>query len=448
MVIDPSAQPDRFVPKPSQPPPVATVGVLGWARRNLFGGPVDAIVTVLLAIFLWQVVGGIWHWAVDAAIWEAESRRECLDRSPTGACWAGVLRWTDALLYGRYPRTEIWRIDIAALLLLAWILPLASRRVVARGRIALACLVLYPAVGYALFQGGERGTVLSLMVAAGLAGFALSTTHALLCAAGGTAYRRSADRVAQAVTDGKRRPKAILLGILAGLSLLFAVGLAGIELTLVKTNLWGGLSLTVMVALVTIVPAIPLGTLLALARRSSMPLLSTLAAAYIELMRALPLVPVLLLAVMMVPLFMPEGLTPNKLLLCLGALCAFEAAYMAEIVRAGMQAVPRGQLEAARSLGMNWTLEHRLIVLPRALHMMIPNIVGSFTGLLKGTTLVSIVGLYEFTEMTRALSQTTKWIGLFYEPMAVAATVYFLGCFAMTRVSRHLERTLGMQDRA
>ncbi len=180
--------------------------------------------------------------------------------------------------------------------------------------------------------------------------------------------------------------------------------------------------------------------MVALARRSRMPFLRACVIAYIELTRSVPLVAVLFFAVTMTPLFLPPEVSLDKLVLVLVAVSIFATAYMAEVIRGGLQSVPLGQLEAAMSIGLGYWNMMRLIVLPQALRNMIPNIASQFIGLLKDTTVVAIVGLYDFLLMLRASGQNPVWIGLHIEPFVFGGAVYFCLCFAISRYSRELER--------
>jgi general L-amino acid transport system permease protein len=413
-------------------------------RGHLFRGPIDAAVTLLLtggAVYLaWM----FYDWAIASAVWEAENRRECLAKSPHGACWAGVIAWGNRFLYGRYPDEEIWRINLALAVLLAWMAPLWFSRV--RGRIALAAglVLLYPFWAVTLFLGGEMSLFSAVMAAAGITGFALSMIHVACCLACG----RSLLSVLTSIIRWPSLPR--VAGIVLGVLLLGAV-LAGVvqltegmELTYVGTYKWGGLFLTLVVSGIGIASALPAGILLALGRRSRMPVIKALSVAYIELVRSVPLVTLMFMATTMFPLLTPAGVDINKLALAIISVCMFAAAYMAETVRGGIQAVPLGQLEAAQALGMRYWRSMGLVILPQALRSMIPNIVGSFIDLFKGTAVISIFGFYDLTNMLGAISQTPRWIMLFYEPIFVGGAIYFIGCFAMSRYSLYLERKLGV----
>lgn len=215
-----------------------------------------------------------------------------------------------------------------------------------------------------------------------------------------------------------------------------------ISLALVETEKWGGLFLTMVLAGVAITSSLPLGILLALGRRSEMPVVSSLCTAFIELMRGVPLITVLFMASVMLPLFLPEGVNFDKLMRALVGLSLFAGAYMAEIVRGGLQAIPKGQYEAADALGLGYWEKMGLIVLPQALKIGIPNIVSLFIGLFKDTTLVLIIGLFDFLNTVQTGLSDANWIGLSKEGYVFAAIVYFIFCFSMSRYSMALERKL------
>ena len=209
---------------------------------------------------------------------------------------------------------------------------------------------------------------------------------------------------------------------------------------IVPTNQWGGLMLTLIVALVGMAGSLPLGILFALGRQSHMPAIRAVSVAFIELMRGVPLVTVLFMASVMFPLFLPEGVNFDKLLRALIGTMLFAAAYMAEVVRGGLQAIPRGQYEAAEALGLSYWRMMGLIVLPQALRTVIPGIVNSFIALFKDTTLVLIIGLFDFLGMIQAAATDPNWLGFAAEGYVFAAAVYWVFCFSISRYSQTLER--------
>ena len=216
----------------------------------------------------------------------------------------------------------------------------------------------------------------------------------------------------------------------------------GFGLEAVETRLWGGLTLTLILGAVGIVAALPIGIVLALGRRSKLPAIRLLCTGFIEFVRAVPLITVLFMASVMLPLFLPEGVTFDKLLRAMIGIALFGAAYMAEVVRGGLQAIPRGQMEAAMALGLNYWKMTALIVLPQALRIVIPGIVNTFIGLFKDTTLVLIIGLFELLGVVQAATRDAAWAGLSREGFFFAGLMFFVVCFGMSRYSQYLERRL------
>jgi general L-amino acid transport system permease protein len=223
--------------------------------------------------------------------------------------------------------------------------------------------------------------------------------------------------------------------------ILFAGGVAG--LAEVETAKWGGLMLTLIVAGVGIAASLPIGILLALGRASDLPAIRALSIAFIELWRGVPLITVLFMAAVMLPLFLPEGVTMNKLIRALIGVSLFAGAYMAEVVRGGIQAIPRGQIEAGYALGLGYWRIMGAIVLPQALRIMIPGIVNVFVALFKDTTLVLIIGLFDFLGIIQAALSDPNWLGFAIEGYVFAAVVFWAFCYAMSRYSARLEHRLG-----
>jgi general L-amino acid transport system permease protein len=239
------------------------------------------------------------------------------------------------------------------------------------------------------------------------------------------------------------RPWLVLLW-LAVLALFFGLMKGGVlGLTPVETDRWGGLPLTVMLATLSIVFAFPLAVLVALGRRSNMPAIRTVCVLYVELIRGVPLISVLFMASFMFPLFMPPGTTIDVLIRVLVGITLFAAAYMAEIVRGGLQAIPKGQQEAADTLGLSYWQAQRKIILPQALAMVVPGVMNNFISIFKDTSLVTIVSLYELTgAMGLALNSDANWRPFKIEAYLFIAAVYFAFCFAMSRYSLWIEKQL------
>jgi len=236
---------------------------------------------------------------------------------------------------------------------------------------------------------------------------------------------------------GRRLVILWLAGLIA-VGVLMWGGVLG--MTYVETSVWNGLPLTLILATLGVVFAFPLAILLALGRRSRLPAVRVICVGYIELVRGVPLITVLFMASVMLPLFLPTGVTIDKLLRAQVAIILFAAAYLAEIVRGGLQAIPRGQYEAADSLGLGYWRTTRLIVLPQALAMVIPPLVNSFIGGFKNTTLVIIIGLFDLLGAANAALTDANWQGFYIEAYVFTAVIYWTFCFFMSRYSQMLER--------
>lgn len=232
------------------------------------------------------------------------------------------------------------------------------------------------------------------------------------------------------------------------LTLLLLRGLGGNSaLPPVGTNLWGGLLLTFVLAIVGIVASFPLGVLLALGRRSSLPVVRWFSTLYIELIRGVPLVTVLFMAQIMLPLFLPEGMRVDKVMRVIAGFTLFTAAYIAENVRGGLAAVPAGQYEAAKAVGLSGPQVMVLIVLPQALRAVIPPIVGQFITLFKDTSLVAIVGLMDLLNIAKSVVAQPEFMGLKREVYFFVAVIYFVFSYALSHASRRLEVALGVGER-
>lgn len=218
-------------------------------------------------------------------------------------------------------------------------------------------------------------------------------------------------------------------------------------LELVETPLWGGLFLTLVIAVTGIVASFPLGVILALGRRSNMPTIKTICVVFIEFWRGIPLITVLFMSSVMFPLFVPEGLSPDKLVRALIGVALFSSAYMAEVVRGGLQAIPKGQYEAADALGLSYWKSMTFVILPQALKMVIPGIVNTFIGLFKDTTLVLIIGLFDLLGTAQKAATNPDWIAYNIEGYVFAAIGFFVFCFSMSLYSQHLERKLNTGHR-
>jgi general L-amino acid transport system permease protein len=226
----------------------------------------------------------------------------------------------------------------------------------------------------------------------------------------------------------------------------FVLLVGGFGLERVPTERWGGLIITLVVAMTGIVASLPLGILLALGRRSELPVVKGLSVTFIELWRGVPLVTVLFMAANMLPLFL--GLSVNKLLAALIAVALFSSAYMAEVVRGGLQAIPKGQYEAAAAMGLSYWQSTAFVILPQALRLSLPNIVGNFIGLLKDTSLVSIIGFFDLLGIVQAGTADAEWAtpNTALTGYAFVGAVFWAMCFGMSRYAKHMEGVLGQGE--
>ncbi|MEQ1753651.1 MAG: amino acid ABC transporter permease [Micropepsaceae bacterium] len=249
------------------------------------------------------------------------------------------------------------------------------------------------------------------------------------------------------MTGAKGRVGILMLTVFPVLSFVLLVG--GWGLPQVPIEKWGGLLITLVVAVTGIVASLPIGVLLALGRRSALPVVRSLSVAFIELWRGVPLITVLFMAANMLPLFMPAGVSINKLLSALIAVALFSSAYMAEVVRGGLQAVDKGQYEAAAALGLGYWRAMAFVILPQALRLSLPNIVGNFIGLLKDTSLVSIIGFFDLLGIVQSGNADAEWAtpNTAMTGYVFAGALFWIMCFSMSRYSKYLEGNLQSGER-
>jgi general L-amino acid transport system permease protein len=250
--------------------------------------------------------------------------------------------------------------------------------------------------------------------------------------------------VVPVMREGSRH-RALALGVLLivfpiAAGFLLAGGVLG--LPAIDTTLWGGLMLNVVISFVTVAGAVPLGILLALGRRSQLPVIRLMSIGFIELWRGVPLLTVLFMSAVMVPLFLPHGVTVDRLIRAMVAFVLFNAAYMAETVRGGLQGIPEGQEEAAYSVGMKWWQVQSFIVLPQALRIVVPGIVNNIVDLFKDTSLVTTIGLIDLLAAVNASLKDPNWLGFAMEGYIFTAALFFVCCFSMSSYSRRFERRL------
>jgi general L-amino acid transport system permease protein len=357
------------------------VGAAAWLRKNLFATPIDSVLTVLALLVVASLLPRALDWLFFGAVWTGADRTACLTTEQGGQLPAG---WSGAcwpFVSGRFGQFMFGRY------------PMDERwRVILTGIIFVALLapLLIPRVPY------------------------------------------------------KKLNAILFFGVFPFVAYFLLVG-GAFGLRYVETPMWGGLMVTLVISYVGIVVSLPLGIILALGRRSEMPIVKLLSVIFIETVRGVPLVTVLFMASFMLPLFVPPGTSFDKLLRALIGVALFASAYMAEVVRGGLQAIPKGQYEGADSLGLGYWPKMGLIIMPQALTLVIPGIVNTFIGMFKDTTLVLIISMFDLLgvvkqnisgDPTWATPQTAKTGYIF------AAAIFWVFCFGMSRYSQYMERRL------
>lgn len=346
-------------------PPLTNVGIIGWAKANLFNGWFNSALTLAVMYLLWITIPPLINWALVNSSW-APSGDQC--KAGAGACWSVVSANIRFILFGFYPHDLQWRPLLAVIILIALLVYSQNRNHWKNS--------LFYAWTIGLF-------VMGVLLKGGIFGFAA-----------------------------------------------------------VESNLWGGLPLTLLLSVFGLTAAYPVGIMLALGRQSKMPVIKSFCVVYIELIRGVPLISLLFMSSVVFPLFLPEGFIINKILRAQVAIILFTAAYIAEVVRGGLQGVGKGQYEAADSLGLNYFQTMRLIILPQALKIVIPPSVSILISAFKDTSLVVIIALYDLLKTTQTTLSDPKWMGYSAEAYIFVALIYFVCCFFMSNYSRRLEREL------
>jgi general L-amino acid transport system permease protein len=418
-----STQIDTLEPVPapeSEGPPTRKLSPREWMRENLFGSALDTVLTVVFGLLLAWVAYRVGTFVFVDARWEV------VERNITN------------LMVGGFPRDELWRLW-AALFILAAVLGFGAGAIGVQRRREVAAGRARP-----IGKGGVRRLGPLVLLVGVLLWFAGSLEALLLVLAisavgvGANLFgRRTPQRVERYV------PLFVLAGVLVAFLVVASFGGVG-------WNRWGGFLLTVFLAVAAILLSFPLGVLLALGRRSSLPAVRAVCVAYIELFRGVPLITILFMAFFMIGFFLPEGVgAPSLVTRAIIGFVLFTAAYVAEIVRGGLQSVPTGQIEAAQALGLSPFRITMRIVLPQALRAVIPGLVGQFISLYKDTSLVFILGLTELLAVAQNITKQPDFLaqGLFVETLVFVSLIYWTGSYWMSRESQRLERRLGLGER-
>ncbi|MEI4260493.1 amino acid ABC transporter permease [Roseovarius sp. D0-M9] len=410
---------------PPAPPPVAEAGAVRWVRTNLFSSWANALMTVASLYVIYLIFTAIWPW-LSNGIWEAPSLSACREllQGEVGACFAVLTeRWNQLLFGFQYPRDQYWRAGLAFVLLFAAIAPVMFFKL---PRKLLIITALYPFVAYYLIWGG---TILIPLVA--MAGFVV----------GYLAYARLVKGNFAAGFFGGIAAAALTWWI--GGMITDAIAPANPWMQEVPSRQMGGFMLNLILGVVCVSLSIPLGILLALGRQSNLPLIKGICVVFIEFIRGVPLITLLFVANVVLAYFLPPGTNFDLILRVIIMITMFASAYIAEVIRGGLAALPKGQYEAGDSLGLDYPQAMRLIILPQALKISIPGIVNIAVGLFKDTTLVSVISMFDLVGMIRGpILASTEWNGVYWELFGFAALLFFVVCYGISQYSQWLERQL------
>ena len=377
MAITPPSYVRRALVEPELPP-LAGATTLARTGARLFGGVLNTGLTIVAGTVIAAVIWWTAKFLLIDAVWNGSSRVDCLPQTvgrEVGACWPFVAAKFGQFMYGFYPTSERWRVDLTYAVGVILLVPLLIPRLPYKGRNAILFFGGFPVLAFFLLIGGVLG------------------------------------------------------------------------LPHVETRLWGGLLVTLVISFTGIVLSLPLGILLALGRRSELPMVRMLSIVFIEFWRGVPLITVLFFATYMLPFFLPESWRIDALARVLVGVVLFAGAYMAEVVRGGLQAIPSGQFEAAIALGLGYWRMMLLVILPQALRLVIPGVVNSFIALFKDTTLVLIVAIFDLLGQMRAALADPAWATpvTLFTGFAFAGMIYFLVSFGMSRYALFVERRLSTE---
>ena len=415
---------------PAMPPPPNAAGPMKWIKDNLFATPTNGVLTVLAFLAIYMILSGAIPWMVNG-IWTSPSLavcREILDGT-VGACFAVLAeRWNQLLFGFQYPADIYWRPGLAFTLLFVAAAPVLFFDL---PRKLLIFTAIYPFLAYWLVWGGSIfGPLLAL------AGFV----------AGYFVYRHFV-------------AGSFAIGFFGGIFAAFAVWIIGGyiipdtqiaegAMRSVPSRDLGGFMLNMMLGVTCVSLSLPLGIALALGRQSSMPIIKYICVVFIEFIRGVPLITLLFVANVMLGYFFPPGTGVDLFLRVVIMITMFSAAYIAEVIRGGLAALPKGQYEAGDSLGLDYSQAMRLIILPQALKISIPGIVNVSVGLFKDTTLVSVISMFDLVGMIRGpILASVEWQGVYWELYGFAALLFFIVCYGISQYSQWLERRLATDHR-
>jgi general L-amino acid transport system permease protein len=414
---------------PPSPPPASETGIVKWMRENLFSSVTNSILTLAALYAIYSILSGSMPWILGG-IWQAPSLQACREilAGDSAGCFAVLTeRWHQLIFGFKYPQEAYWRPTLAFVLLIVAVAPVLFANLPRR---MLILTGLYPFIGFWLIWGG---TIMAPLM--GLVGFI----------------------VAYMVFQRLER-SSFAMGVLSGLIAAIIVWTIGgyvgdamsgfFTLEQIPSRDMGGFMLNIILGTVCVSLSLPIGILLALGRQSNMPIIKIICVVFIEFIRGVPLITLLFVANVVLAYFLPPGTTFDLILRVIIMITMFSSAYIAEVIRGGLAALPRGQYEAGDSLGLDYAQSMRLIILPQALKISIPGIVNVAVGLFKDTTLVSVISMFDLVGMIRGpILASTEWNGVYWELFGFASLLFFIICYGISQYSQWLERQLATDHR-
>jgi general L-amino acid transport system permease protein len=414
---------------PPSPPPASETGIVKWMRENLFSSVTNSILTLAALYAIYSILSGSMPWILGG-IWQAPSLQACREilAGDSAGCFAVLTeRWHQLIFGFKYPQEAYWRPTLAFVLLIVAVAPVLFANLPRR---MLILTGLYPFIGFWLIWGS---TIMAPLM--GLVGFI----------------------VAYMVFQRLER-SSFAMGVLGGLIAAIIVWTIGgyvsdamsgfFALEQIPSRDMGGFMLNIILGTVCVSLSLPIGILLALGRQSNMPIIKIICVVFIEFIRGVPLITLLFVANVVLAYFLPPGTTFDLILRVIIMITMFSSAYIAEVIRGGLAALPRGQYEAGDSLGLDYAQSMRLIILPQALKISIPGIVNVAVGLFKDTTLVSVISMFDLVGMIRGpILASTEWNGVYWELFGFASLLFFIICYGISQYSQWLERQLATDHR-
>ncbi|MEP2030489.1 MAG: amino acid ABC transporter permease [Paracoccaceae bacterium] len=418
---------DTVLP-PSAPPPGET-GVVKWVRANLFSGILNSVMTILAIYIVYRLAAGVFPWIANGD-WTSDNIRACREviQDSGGGCFAVISQRWQQLLFGfQYPSDQYWRPTVAFILLLVAAAPVLFSHL---PRALLVFTAVYPFLAFWLIWGG------SLLV---------PVATALGFVVGYLVFKR-VEKISFAAGAGA----AVLAAVVSWWVFGFVTGVMSNFLALepVASRDMGGFMLNMILGTICVSLSLPIGILLALGRQSHLPIIKWICVVFIEFVRGVPLITLLFVANVVLAYFFPPGTALDLILRVIIMITLFSSAYIAEVIRGALSALPTGQYEAADSLGLDYAQATRLIIMPQALKISIPGIVNVAVGLFKDTTLVSVISMFDLVGMIRGpILSSTDWAGVYWELWAFAALLFFVVCYGISQYSQWLERKLRTDHR-